>query len=145
MGINDRTSYPNPHQSSGWAGLPGVVTKKSVSFEGSRLIVDGKEHIVGDDGCLQEKEGMLVIVEDFSRNFFLSPPQTGPRAAGGDDSKHITILSATAQAHVVQLTAPNRIHGGFSSITFSEAGSVVRLIAGKGLWFPIEAKGVTLK
>jgi hypothetical protein len=124
--------------------LPGTVKKQPISSAGSRLIVDGHEHIIGEDGDLPSKSGLLVIVEDYPRTFYLAAPQAGPKAAGGDDAATLAILAATAHKHVIELTVPGCISGAYSRVVFEGLGGYIKFIAARALWFPIEIRGVTL-
>jgi hypothetical protein len=72
------------------------------------------------------------------------PPTNAEVLAGGQDGTRITLISATAQAHVV--TAPaNKIKGTGATLTFGAAiGNSVILEAYNGVWMPVSLIGVTV-
>jgi len=134
------------------SGLRGLSTVNSaqyhqpVSFTGSRQIVNGVERLIPADGGL-EKEGLVIVVDHFTRNFVLTAPAPGPWCNCGDDGRRLEIFSSTPFAHTIILTSPKRIFGGFSLVTFPEReGAGIILTAARGLWYPSNTtKGVTLE
>jgi hypothetical protein len=77
-----------------------------------------------------------------------SAASLGATGLGGDDGKQITILSTTAQAHVIT-TAAGKVIGAngtaYGTITFAaNIGCSIVLKAWNGLWYVVLSNGVTL-
>jgi hypothetical protein len=77
-----------------------------------------------------------------------SSASQGASALGGDDGKALTILSTTAQSHVVTCGASGagNINAGKNTITFAAAGNFVKLEAYNGVWWVVgqSLTGITL-
>jgi hypothetical protein len=93
------------------------------------------------DGAIAVKLGVVAITKGTAAVLTLASP-----TAGTDDGKLLTIVSTTAAAHTVTVTAGFNGSGTAGDVaTFgAAAGNSISVVAYNGVWYVTNLQGVTL-
>lgn len=130
------TSSPDYHDGASPVGL--------LSSNFTTLDAKYATEVESASGAVGIKEGFAVITKAGVAVMTLAAPTAGLPSAGGDDTKVLTIVSTTAQAHTVT-TPANKVNAASTTLTFGAAiGNFVQVLAYGGVWYTLGKTGVTV-
>ncbi len=96
---------------------------------------------ISGDGAISIKNGLVVLSKGSAAAITLADPTTGV-----DDFSRLSVITSTAQAHVItDATSGFNAKGSSGTATFTAAiGNGVELVAYQGKWYTVTKNGVTI-